>query len=102
MTLGALTDTLRDVRLGRSGYVTLFDAGGRVLFDPKAQENLLRPAADTDAALLSLAQLPAGRHELSRDNTDLLALSRVFPNTRWKAAILIDEAEQTAPFQEAF
>lgn len=102
MTLGALTDTLRDVRLGRSGYVALFDAEGRVLFDPKAQENLLRPAADADAALLSLVQLPAGKHELSRDNTNLLALSRVFPDTRWKAAILMDKAEQGAPSAQSF
>lgn len=102
INLGALTDTLRDVRFGRNGYLALFDADSRVLFDPRAQENLLRPAVETDDALLALSQLPAGRHELSRDNTAYLAFSRVFPDTRWKAVILADKAEQAEPFIQAF
>ena len=97
MNIGALTDGLRDVRIGHTGYVVLFDSQGRVLFDPKAQENLLRPAADADPALFSLMQLPAGQHAISRKGAALLAFSRVFPDTRWKAAFLTDAAEQAAP-----
>lgn len=97
VNLAPLTDALRDIRLGRTGYLALFDAEGRVLFDPKAQENLLRPAAEADAALLSLVQLPGGLHALSRDGTAITAFSRQFDANRWKAAILMDRAEQTAP-----
>ena len=97
MSLGSLTDTLRDIRLGRSGHVVLFDAEGHVLFDPNAQENLLRPAAETNSLLHSLAQLPAGQHTLSHDGVSLLALSRIFPDTRWKGAILLSKDEQISP-----
>ncbi|MCC8194304.1 MAG: hypothetical protein LIP28_06640 [Deltaproteobacteria bacterium] len=102
MTMGALSDTLRDVRPGRSGRIVLFDAEGRVLFDPEAQENLLRPADQTGPLLRSLMQLPAGRHEVPHNGTSLLAFSRVFPDTRWKAALLLDKSEQAAPWDGTF
>ena len=101
MSLGPLTDTLRDVRLGHSGRLVLFDTEGRVLFDPEAQENLLRPAMETNALLRSLMELPAGQHTLSHNETDILAVSRVFPDTGWKAAIFLDKAEHLASANEA-
>ena len=102
MSLGPLTNALRDIQIGKSGRILLFDAEGRVLFDPEAQENLLRPATETNALLQTIMQLPAGQHTLSDEGTDLLAASRIFPDSRWKAAILLERAEQLAPARETF
>ena len=97
VTLANLTDTLRDVRLGRSGYIVLFDDKGRVLFDPKAQENLLRPAGEASSLLLAAMQLPAGQHTVTEGGTPLIIYSRMFADSRWKAALIMEEAERAYP-----
>ena len=102
MSLGPLTDTLRDVQLGRSGRLVIFDVEGRVLFTPETQENLLRHATETNSLLRSLMELPAGQHTLSHNGTDILTASRIFPDTGWKAAILLDKAEHLATVAETF
>lgn len=96
VNLGPLLDTLRDVRLGRSGHLVLFDEKGRVLFDPMAQENLLLPAAEAGSRLLTLMQLPAGRHTITEGSEKHAVFSRVFSDNRWKAALIMDDAERAA------
>lgn len=103
ITLANLTDTLRDVRLGHSGYIVLFDDKGRVLFDPKAQENLLRPAGDAGSLLLAVMQLPAGQHTVTEDGTPFTVYSRIVADSHWKAALIMEETERAYPgFRVAF
>lgn len=95
MGLGPLTDTLRDIRFSSTGYLLLLDARDRVLLDPVAQENLMRPASETgDEALLALARNPDGAFTLSRLGTEYAAFSRVLAETRWKAVLLAPLASQ--------
>lgn len=97
VSLAPLTDTLREIRLGNSGSLMLFDDRGRVLFDPKAQENLLRAAAEIDETMLALSRLPAGAHTISTGPAEFAAISRTFDGNGWKAVLLMDKAELTAP-----
>lgn len=97
VSLAPLTDTLREIHLGNSGSLMLFDDKGRVLFDPKAQENLLRAAAEIDETVLTLSRLPTGAHTISTGPAEFAAISRTFDGNRWKAVLLMDKAELTAP-----
>lgn len=97
-----LTDTLRDLRMGRTGYLVLFDANGRVLLDPTAQENLMLAAGETgDAALAALAGASPGMHAIRRGGTDMVAFSRVFGSSRWKAVLVMEKSEQILHGQSA-
>lgn len=101
LDLGPLTDTLRDIRFGPSGYLLLFDAKGRVLLDPESQDNLMLPAADTgDAALLALVQSPGEETAVSRADREYAAFSRSLAVPRWKAVLLVPAGERTAPARE--
>ncbi len=97
VSLAGLTDTLRVLRLGESGFVVLFDPDGRVLFDPHAQENLLRPADEAGEPLASLLRLSPGRHVLTAGDESLAAYSRILEGSRWKAVLVMDRAEELAP-----
>lgn len=93
VSLASLTDTLRDIQMGKGGYLVLFDSQSHVILDPKAQENLLQPAGSArDTALATLAQLPAGIHTVSRGGTEYAAYARSLPLPRWKAVILMDKS----------
>lgn len=97
VSLAPLTDTLREIRLGNSGSLMLFDDKGRIIFDPKAQENLLRAAADIDETMLALSRLPAGAHTIATGPAEFTAISRTFDGNHWKAVLLMDKAELAAP-----
>ncbi|MDL2210428.1 methyl-accepting chemotaxis protein [Desulfovibrio sp. OttesenSCG-928-O18] len=102
ISLAPLTDTLRDLRIGRTGYLVLFDANGRVLLDPMAQENLMLAAGETgDAALAALVGGPSGMQSVKRGGTDMAVFSRTFAFSRWKAALVMEKTEQVLPGQSA-
>lgn len=91
ISLASLTDTLRDIQMGKGGYLVIFDAKSRVILDPKAQENLLRPVGKVgDGALATLAQLPSGVHGVTREGAEYAAYARVLALPGWKAVILMD------------
>ena len=93
VSLASLTDTLRDIQMGKGGYIVIFDAKNRIILDPKAQENLLQPVGDTrDKALATLAQLPSGIHAASRENREYVAYARSLTLPHWKAVILMDKS----------
>lgn len=103
LSLAALMSALRDVRLGDSGRIALFDAKGRVLFDPTAQDSLMLPADETDdAALLAAFQRPSGFSSVSRNEEEYLLFSRVLPDTQWKAVVFMRAAEQIALTRNIF
>lgn len=91
ISLAALADALRDIQMGKDGYLVIFDARGRIILDPAAQENVLQPAQGSrDAALEFMAQLPAGAHTLMRDGKEYAAYARPLATAGWKAVILMD------------
>lgn len=100
VNLGPLLDTLNDLHMGNMSYLVLFDGKGRVLLDPKKQENLLVSAADTkDAALLDAAELPEGIRSVVRFGTEQIVFSRFFGDVNVKAALFTDRKAQTLPYQ---
>lgn len=89
LTLASLTDALRDFRMGEDGLLVLFDDTGRIIFDPNAQENLLKSASATkDAFLVALAELPSGFHTATRGGEEYAAYAQTFDMPRWKAVLL--------------
>ena len=93
--LGDLTDILRNARVGRTGYLLLFDRNGRVMLDPKNPGNLMKPARETnDAGLALLADQAAGMHVIERGGVEFMALSRVLENTGWKAVMVMERSEE--------
>ena len=93
--LGDLTDILRRAKVGRTGYLVLFDRNGKVMLDPKRPDNLMKAAKDTgDAGLAELAEQPAGMHIIRRGDVEMVALSRVLKNTGWKAAMVMERSEE--------
>ena len=93
--LGDLTDILKNARVGRTGYLVLFDRGGKVMLDPRQSGNLMLAAKDTnDSGLITLAEQPAGIHHIKRGDSELVALSRVLGKTGWKAAMVMERAEE--------
>ena len=93
--LGDLTDILRRAKVGRSGYLLLFDRNGKVMLDPQKDANLMLKASETgDAGLSVLAAAPAGLHTVTRGDKELVALSRVLPKTGWKAVMVMEVSEE--------
>ena len=95
--LGDLTNILRDAKVGRTGYLLLFDRTGKIMLDPKKPENLMKLAADTkDAGLIEIAEKTAGTHTINRGGVQLAALSRVLGKTGWKAVMVMEMSEAGA------
>lgn len=89
-----LTEILRRAKVGRSGYLLLFDRNGKVILDPQNENNLMKTAAEIgDAGLSVLSDNPAGMHVIQRGNVEFVALSRVLETTGWKAAMVMEHAE---------
>ena len=71
--LGALTSVLENVRVGRSGYLLLFDRRGKIMLDPKVPANLMKSAMEiNDPGLAALSSKEPGRHSIQRDGVELL------------------------------
>ncbi|CAK7056022.1 MAG: Methyl-accepting chemotaxis protein PctC [Desulfovibrio sp.] len=95
--LGDLTDILREAKVGRTGYLMLFDRKGRIMLDPKKPENLMQSATTSgEKGLAELADTPPGMHTITRNGVEFVALSRVFAKTGWKAVIMMETAEAGA------
>lgn len=100
-SLTPLTDILRDIRPGRSGYIVLFDAKERILLDPAAQENLMRSVEDTgDEALSAIMRHHAEPFVLERGGAEYAVAARVFGDQRWKAALLAERGDHETLFRE--
>ena len=93
--LGDLTDILKNAHVGSTGYLVLFDRNGKVMLDPKQPGNLMLTAQETkDQGLIVLAEQPAGMHHIKRGDVAYVALSRELGKTGWKAAMIMERAEQ--------
>jgi methyl-accepting chemotaxis protein len=94
--LAEMTGVLQNVKVGRSGYLVLFDRRGRIMLDPKKAENLMKDAREADAGLEVLVNRDAGLHAVTREGVACVAFSRVMPDTGWKAAIVFEREEAEA------
>ena len=93
--LSELTDILKEVQVGRTGYLLLFDRSGKIMLDPKTPGNLMKAAGEVnEPGFVALMEQPEGMHHITRGTTELVALTRILPKTGWKAVMLMEYTEE--------
>lgn len=94
VTLKQLTELVRSVRLGQTGYMMLIDEAGTILCDPNDEENLFRNIADIDDPLFkALASSPLVSFEAERHGEMRQVSTYVSGFSNWRFVTVIDTAE---------
>ncbi len=91
VTLSELTELVRSVQVGKSGYMLLLDEKGNILCDPSNADNLFRNVRDIDGTLYSkLASSDAESFESRGSERAKLVSQYVSTNSGWRFVTVID------------
>ena len=102
ITLSTLTDIIKGIRIGRTGFVLLVQDDGIVLSDPRNAANNFKKVEEIGAsALPSLLSGGATAGEVTIDGKAYQAAVYVSPTLQWKFVGLIEEAELAEPLEAA-
>lgn len=94
VTLTKLTELVKSVRLGRTGYMMLIDDNGTILCDPTNEDNLLKNIAELDDPLFQkLAVSPLVSFEAERDGAMRQVSTYISELSEWRFVTIIDTAE---------
>ncbi len=100
VTLDTLTDIVKNVRLGDTGYIILIDDKGTVLADPRNTKNNFKNIDDLKTPLFSAVRTlgsTAQTVKVNHNNKEVRATAFKSPDLGWTFVGVIDNAEITAP-----
>nr|WP_314567388.1 methyl-accepting chemotaxis protein [uncultured Pseudomonas sp.] len=95
VSLKNLTELVKSIKLGESGYVMLIE-DGVVLVDPRDAAHSFKPLKDLGAAYAQLADTPQGSTEVVIDGVRYMANVWTSPSLGWRYIGLIEQREVMA------
>ena len=95
VSLKNLTELVKSIKLGESGYVMLIE-DGVVLVDPRDAGHSFKPLKDLGAAYAHLAQTPQGSTEVELNGVRYMANVWTSPGLGWRYIGLIEHNEVMA------
>ncbi|CRM02035.1 hypothetical protein [Pseudomonas sp. 24 R 17] len=95
VSLKNLTELVKSIKLGESGYVMLIE-DGVVLVDPRDAAHSFKPLKDLGAAYAQLANTPQGSTEVVIDGVRYMANVWTSPSLGWRYIGLIEQREVMA------
>jgi len=102
ITLNTLTELIKDIRIGRTGYVILVQDDGVILSNPKAPEQNFKNIAEIgNSGLASLFKGTAEKGEATIGNAVYRASVFNSPSLNWKFIGLMEEGELMEPLDAA-
>lgn len=101
VSLKTLTDTVNNIKVGKTGYVILTDQNGMILANPKNPETNFKNLKDLQIKQFEhVDQLTDKNLNITMNNKEYAASVYVSPETQWKYIAIIDKAEITAETAE--
>jgi methyl-accepting chemotaxis protein len=98
ISLKKLTDLVKSIKLGQTGYLVLVQNDGVILADPTNEDYNFKKVSEVPAKYLSeLVALSNGSKELTIGGKDYLGLVVTSPTTGWKLLGFINQNEIMAP-----
>lgn len=92
VSLRNLTELVKSIKLGESGYVMLIE-DGTVLVDPRDAEHSFKPLKDLGAPYAQLAATPQGSTEVEIKGVQYMANVWSSPGLGWRYIGLIEDSE---------
>nr|WP_062380718.1 methyl-accepting chemotaxis protein [Pseudomonas abietaniphila] len=96
VSLKQLTELVKNIRLGNSGYLMLVEANGNVLVDPSNAQHNFKPIADLGANYAELAQRGDGPAQVEIDGKVYMANVISSKDLGWRFIGLIERDEVMA------
>ncbi|XOV79699.1 MAG: response regulator [Aestuariibacter sp.] len=94
MSLQNMTNVIKEIKVGASGYVMLIGIDGKVLVDPKKPENNFQPIEQIYEGQLAQANaMQSGQQIITIDGVNYLVSVYLSPRLGWKLMGLIEESE---------
>jgi len=98
ISLKNLTELIKSVKLGDTGYLVLVQDDGVIMAEPRHQEYNFKKVAELEAKHLdTLFKMESGSAEFKIDGKNYLGLVYTSPKTKWKLMGFIEESEIKAP-----
>lgn len=98
ISLGEITNQIGSIKLGKDGYVLLFQDDGVVIAEPRNKDAGFKNAADLENPdYKRLFNMSSGITEAVFNDTDYMAIVYTSPELGWKFVGLIPQAEVMAP-----
>ena len=102
ISLKKLTDLIKSIKLGRSGYLVLIQDDGVILADPRHEDYNFKKVTDVSSKhLAELFSLSSGDKTVVVDGKESLGLVVTSPKTGWKFVGIIETEEIMAPVKTA-
>ncbi|MDX9800896.1 MAG: methyl-accepting chemotaxis protein, partial [Spirochaetia bacterium] len=74
ITLDSITDTVKNIKIGKSGYVIVVDAKGKILSDPRNEDLNFKNLSECENGYQELAGRESGFYKIDVDNTRYIVL----------------------------
>ena len=96
VSLKQLTELVKDIKLGDSGYLMLVEANGNVLVDPSNAKHNFKPLADLGPQYAALAKSPDGVTQIDIDGVSYMVNVVSSKSLGWRFIGLIERDEVMA------
>ncbi|MBU0972845.1 MAG: methyl-accepting chemotaxis protein [Proteobacteria bacterium] len=94
MSLGGLTDFIKQIKMGKNGFVMMVQDDGAILANPRNEKTNFKKMAETDIpAFAELDKIDSGNLEVVIENTPYLAVVHTMPGFKWKLIGLVEKSE---------
>ncbi|WP_108650038.1 methyl-accepting chemotaxis protein [Dongshaea marina] len=93
VSLKGLTNIIKKIKLGKTGYLMLVEDTGNILVDASNPEHNFKKINELGAAYQKLGSMDSGAAELELNGTDMMVNVYVSPSLGWKFIGLIDKSE---------
>ncbi|MGE4265380.1 MAG: methyl-accepting chemotaxis protein [Desulfovibrio sp.] len=98
ISLKNLTELIKSVKLGETGYLVLVQDDGVILAEPRHEAFNFKKVEEIEAKHLdALFKMESGSQEFEIDGKDYLGIVYTSPKTKWKLMGFIERAEINAP-----
>ena len=98
ISLKNLTELIKSVKLGQSGYLVLVQDDGVIMADPRHEQFNFKKVAEIEAKHLdALFKMDSGSQDFEIDGKKFLGIVYTSPKTKWKLMGFIEQAEINAP-----
>jgi len=98
ISLKNLTELIKSVKLGQTGYLVLVQDDGVILADPRHEQFNFKKVAEIEAKHLdALFKMDSGSQDFEIDGKKFLGIVYTSPKTKWKLMGFIEQSEINAP-----
>lgn len=99
--LPVITEMVKNIKIGESGYVMLLDSKGTIMAQPKRPELNFKPVKEMNVAQFAdMANLKDSNFEVEVDGVAHWANVYTSPSTGWKFVALVEKSELMASAQK--